>query len=153
MAQKRKSTGSRTRSRSRSGGRFNTKLAIDSAGAALIVDLLPGLIAKWFPGVIDPQLYAVAGVGGTFLASKLLKRPDILSTGLGLGVVKFIEPMISGLVGGETLPKMIPGGSPVKWMPASQVVEPSVAMADFVNLNDYTYAPARRHYYDYVSGY
>jgi len=128
-------------------------LAVDSGAAALIIDLLPAVISKWFPGVIDPQLYTVAGLGGTFAAAKFLKRPDILSAGLGLAAVKFIEPMISGLVGGEELPKMIPGASPVKWMPAGSIVEPSTSMADFVNLNDYTYAPARRNYYDYSGSY
>jgi hypothetical protein len=145
----RKKTRTRTRSRSRSGRKFNTKLAIDSAGAALIIDLLPSLIAKWFPGVIDPQLYTVAGLGGTFAAAKFLKRPDILSAGLGLAVVKFIEPMISGLVGGEQI--KIPGtGAAALYMPAQ---ETGAGIADFVNLNDYTYAPARRNYYDYSGSY
>lgn len=128
--------------RSRKTSKFNSKLAIDVAIAALGVDLLPAFLQKVVP--IDPSLYTVVGVGGTYLVGSMLKKPDVSNAAVGLGVVKLAEPflldMVGGISPGVTSAPIVGPGANVKQIPAA--VQPVKTVDDYLHLNDYVSVPS-----------
>jgi hypothetical protein len=115
---------------------FNKNLIMDVIGASLIVQIAPGLIDKVFS--LDPSIKALVGVGAGYLVGSMIKRPDLANASIGLGVVDFITPMVSGLLGGGT--PIVPGTT-AGTSPALPMRTDEVALEDVFRLNDYVSSP------------
>jgi hypothetical protein len=116
---------------------FNTKLIMDVGLAGIATRVLPIVVNKFMP--LDPTLYAVVGAGGTYLVGSMLKKPDLANAGIALGIVELVAPMVENLIGGiggtPTLPT-----SGAKPMPPMKI-QPTVALDDYLRLNDYVSSP------------
>ena len=125
-----------------------TKLIIDTIGASLIVQKAPVLINPFFP--LDPMIAKIAGVGAGWLTGTLMKRPDISTVSLALGVVDLLTPMFDNLVGGtQMLPAelVIEGNGNGNGNYATNIQGIKHAVADYGRLRDYTNNPGYREGY------
>jgi len=129
---------------------FNKNLILDVIGASLIVQIAPGLIDKVV--TLDPSIKALAGVGAGYLVGSMIKRPDLANASIGLGVVGFVSPMVSGLFGDGV--SMLPAGSSnmVPVIPGDDTAG-AVRVEDFLSLNDYVSQPMAQVNSTYRSSY
>lgn len=133
---------------------FNTKLIMDVGLAGIATRILPAVVNKFMP--LDPTLYSVVGAGGTYLVGSMLKKPDLANAGIALGLVELVAPMVENLIGG-IVPTSLPSAAPTPPMigQTKLVTKKSVALDDFITLNDGTYVPypSARSSREYASGY
>lgn len=145
------------RSRRMSKVKFDSKMILDVIAASLLVQEAPKLINQVVQ--LDETLQTVAGVGAGYLAGTFFKRPNLANASIGLGVVQFIAPMVSNLLGGGS-PITIPNSSSqVPSIPTSAGspmidVSSGEALSKYFSLNEYVSNPTKQmNYDDYRSSY
>lgn len=125
---------------------FDTKLILNVAGAALIVNNVPKLLGSILP--LDGVIQKVAGVGVAYVAGMVMKNPTLSNAAIAVGAVDLVQPMIDDLLGTGT--PNLPSGAPLpikKIQPSGmKTIQPASQMADYVSLNGlgaYVNAPGR----------
>ena len=131
--------------------RFNQKLVTDVVIASLVVQKVPDLLLNWLP--FSEQVKPAVGGAAGYVAGMVFNRPDLANASIGLAVVDFVSPFIDDMLGGIGITPELPAGQiPPGATPTGMV--PSVAVDDYINLNDYTNTPDyRQNYYNYVDSY
>jgi hypothetical protein len=106
---------------------INQGLIIDTAIAALIVQLAPSIANQYFfsSNPVTGQASTLVGVGAAYLYGMLMKNPNVANIGIALGAVDFVKPFIQEL------------------LPASGVGDYGL-LKDYGNLQEYTNDPSKR---------
>lgn len=125
----------------------------DVSLAGVGVRILPMVISKFVP-LDSPIIYTVAGAGATYVVGSILKKPDMANSGIALGLVEIVAPMLEDMIGGFVTPSKVVGapvGAPVP--PMGIKTSDVVSLNGYDRLNDYVALPEKSNYWDYKGSY